>query len=68
MFGTRDDDDVIYLLSTMQFPLIASLLYTADIKLFLTIEEINLRRKRIPQIALSTAACSFLSSLVSFQE
>jgi hypothetical protein len=68
MFGTRDDDDVIYLLSTMQFPLIASLLYMADIKLFLTIEEINLRRKRIPHIALSTAACSFLSSLVSFQE
>ena len=46
--GARDDDDIM----TMQFAFIASLLYMADIKLFLTIEEINLRRKRIPRIAL----------------
>jgi hypothetical protein len=37
MFGTRDDDDVIFLLLTIQFPLIASLLYMADKKLFLAV-------------------------------
>jgi hypothetical protein len=50
--GARDNDDIIFLLLKMQFPFIASLLYMADIKLFLSIEEINLRRKHIPRIAL----------------
>ncbi len=50
--GARDNDDIFFLLLTVQFPFIASLLYMADIKLFLTIEEINLRRKHIPHITL----------------